>query len=76
MDFIPILQILTFKMGQTIDDTVCAPITIVEDMFVEDIETFEVILLPTPTDLFKVLIVPGEGSAIVTISDGESGRSM
>ena len=41
----------------------------------EAMETFEVTLLPTPEDLFKVMFVTGKDKAIVTISDGEFDRS-
>ena len=44
-------------------------------MFVEAQETFEAVLLPTPEDFFKVLIVPGKDRATVIISDGEKDRS-
>ena len=75
MDFTPISEVLTFTAGQSRGDSVCAPIMIVEDVFVESQETFEVVLLPTPEDFFKVLIVTGRDRSIVVISDGENNRS-
>lgn len=75
LDFEPISEILTFTAGQSRGDSLCVPIFIFEDVFVEAQETFEVALLPTPEDFFKVLIVPGKDRATVIISDGEKDRS-
>ena len=75
LDFIPTLQVLTFSMGQSTDDTVCAPIMIVEDVLIEAVETFEVTLLPTAADLFKVFIISGQDKGIVVISDGARDNS-
>ena len=72
LDFLPTLQVLTFTTGQSINDTACASVTIVEDVLVEAVETFEVTLLPTAADLFKVLIISGQDKGIVAISDGET----
>ena len=57
-------------------DSVCADITIIQDIFVETKETFEVMLLPNPNDLLGAIIQPGKDRAIVTISDGQFDRSM
>lgn len=76
LDYTPIAATLTFTVGQSRGDSVCAdPIMIFEDVFVESQETFEVVLLPTQADFFKVLFVPGRDRAIVVISDGENNRS-
>ena len=75
LDFEPISEILTFTARQSRGDSLCVPIFIFEDVFVEAQETFEVALLPTPEDFFKVLIVPGKDRATVIISDGEKDRS-
>ena len=76
LDYIPISEVLTFTKGQSQGDVLCVPITIIEDVFVEAKETFEVVLLPTPKDLFKVLFIPGMNRAMVIISDGERYGSM
>ena len=76
LDYVPISEVLTFTKGQSRGDSLCVPVTIIEDVFVEAKETFEVVLLPTPEDLFKVLFVPGMNRAMVIISDGERNRSM
>ena len=57
-------------------DSVCADITIIQDIFVETKETFEVMLLPDVNDLLGAIIQPGKDRAIVTISDGQFDRSM
>ena len=56
-------------------DSVCAEIMIVSDIFVEAEETFEVLLLPDPEDLFSAVIIPGMDRATVTIMDGEEYNS-
>ena len=76
LDYIPISEVLTFTNGQYQGHSLCVHVTIIEDVFVEAKETFEVILLPTPEDLFKVLLVPGMNRAVVIISDGVMGKSM
>ena len=75
LDFAPISEILTFTAGQSRGDSLCVPVFIYEDVFVEAQETFEVALLPTPEDFFKVLIISGRDRATVIISDGEKDRS-
>ena len=75
LDFLPTLQVLTFTTGQSTDDTACASVTIVEDTLIEAVETFEVTLLLTAADLFKVLIISGQDKGIVDISDGETHNS-
>lgn len=67
---------LTFTAGQFKGDSVCAQITILQDVFVETRETFEVMLLPNPRDILGAIIQPGKSKAIVIISDGEVDRSM
>ncbi len=62
-------------MGLSMGDSICTSITIVEDLFIEEIETFEVMLYPAPDDYFKVLIVPGKEQAVITISDGQNHSS-
>ena len=57
-------------------DSVCADITIIQDIFVETKETFEVMLLPNLNDILGAIIRPGKDRAIVTISDGQFDRSM
>ena len=57
-------------------DSVCTPIMIVEDVFVESKETFEVLLSPTPEDFFKVLLVTDKSKAAVIISDGENNSGI
>ena len=42
----------------------------------EDEEVFDLMLLPTPEDFFKVLFVPGRDVSTVVISDGANNRSM
>ena len=74
-DFVPISEVLTFTRGQSRGDSLCVPIVIIEDVFVEDREMFELMLLPTPEDFFKVLFVPGRDRSTVFISDGENNRS-
>ena len=76
LDFLPTLQVLTFTTGQSTDDTECATVTIIEDVLIEAVETFDVTLLPTTADLFKVLIISGQDKSIVAISDGASDNSM
>ena len=76
MDFIPIAEEVTFTEGQSKGDSVCAEITIIQDPFVESMETFEVNLLPDPNNLLGAIIQPSKAKAIVTISDGEMDRSM
>ena len=49
---------------------------IVEDVFVESKETFEVLLSPTPEDFFKVLLVTDKSKAAVIISDGENNSGI
>ena len=75
LDYMPISEVLEFTEGLSVGDSVCTPIMIVEDQFVEERETFEVMLLPVLEDFYKVLILPGKERAIVTISDGEMFRS-
>ena len=48
---------------------------IIQDVFVEATETFEVRLLPDPNNLLGAIIQPSKAVAIVTISDGEMNRS-
>ena len=74
-DFLPTLQVLTFTAGQSTNDTACASVTIVKDVLVEAVETFEVTLFPTAADLFKVLIISGQDKGIVAISDGKTHNS-
>ena len=75
LDFIPIAEQLTFTRGQSQGDSVCANIMIIQDVFVETMETFEVMLLPDPNDILGAIIQPSKAKAIVTISDGEMDRS-
>ena len=49
---------------------------IIQDIFVETQETFEVLLLPDLNDPLGAIINPNKSKAIVTISDGEINRSM
>lgn len=49
---------------------------IIQDIFVEMKETFEVMLLPNPNNLLGAIIQPGKDRAVVTISDGQLNRSM
>lgn len=49
---------------------------IIQDIFVETEEVFEVNLQPNPEDLLAAIIQSGKDRAIVTISDGENDRSM
>ena len=76
LDFIPIAEDLTFTEGQSVGGSACADITIIQDIFVEMQETFEVMLLPDPNNLLGALINPSKAKAIVTISDGQMDRSM
>ena len=76
LDFIPIAEELTFTEGQSAGGSACADIVIIQDIFVEMQETFEVMLLPDPNNLLGALINPGKAKAIVTISDGQMDRSM
>ena len=76
LDFIPILEEVMFTEGQSVGGSACADITIIQDIFVEMQETFEVMLLPDPNNFFGALINPGTAKAIVTISDGQMDRSM
>lgn len=76
MDFLPIAEEVTFTEGQSVGDSACADITIIQDIFVESQETFEVMLLPDPNNLLGALINPSKAKAIVTISDGQMDRSM
>ena len=76
LDYIPISEVLTFTRGQTRGESLCVPIVIVEDVFVESEETFDLMLVPTPEDFFKVLFVPGRDVSTVVISDGANNRSM
>lgn len=71
LDFIPIVEKLTFTEGQSQGDSVCADITIVSDFFVESQESFEVLLFPDPEDVFGAVIQPGKDRGTVVISDGE-----
>ena len=52
----------------------CADIMIIQDIFVEMMEVFEVTLLPNPQDLFSAIVMAGRDRALVTISDGENDR--
>ena len=76
LDFIPVSEELTFTAGQSKGDSVCAQITIIQDVFVETRETFEVMLLPNPRDILGAIIQPSKSKAVVIISDGEMDRSM
>ena len=76
MDFIPIAEDLTFTEGQSVGGSACADIMIIQDIFVESQETFEVMLLPDHNNLLGALINPSKAKAIVTISDGQMDRSM
>ena len=75
LDFIPITEQLTFTRGQSQGDSACTDITIIQDIFVETQETFEVVLLPNLNDLLGAIIQPSKSNAIVIISDGEMDRS-
>ena len=76
LDFIPVADDLTFMRGQEVGDSSCIDIRIIQDVFVEPQEMFEVMLLPNPNDLFGAIIRPSKARAIVTISDGVMDRSM
>ena len=76
LDFIPIAEEVMFTEGQSVGGSACADITIIQDIFVEMKETFEVMLLPDPNNFFGALINPSKAKAIVTISDGQMDRSM
>jgi hypothetical protein len=76
LDFIPIAEEVMFTEGQSVGGSACADITIIQDIFVEMQETFEVMLLPDPNNFFGALINPSKAKAIVTISDGQMDRSM
>ena len=75
LDFIPIAEDLTFTEGQSVGGSACADITIIQDVFVEMQETFEVMLLPDLNNLLGAIINPSKAKAIVTISDGQMDRS-
>ena len=75
LDFIPIAEELMFTEGQSVGDSACTEIMIIQDIFVEMQETFEVMLLPDPNNLLGAIIQPSKAKAIVTISDGEMDRS-
>ena len=76
LDFITVADELTFMRGQKVGSSSCIDIRIIQDIFVEPQETFEVMLLPNPNDLFGAIIQPSKAKAIVTISDGQMDRSM
>ena len=69
-------ELVTFTEGQSQGASVCTDITIIQDIFVEPMETFEVMLLPDPNNLLGAIIQPSKSKAVVTISDGEMDRSM
>ena len=75
LDFIPVVEQLTFTEGQLQGDSVCTDIIIIQDVFVETQETFEVMLLPDLNDILGAIINPSKSKAIVTISDGEMNSS-
>lgn len=75
LDFIPVADELPFTEGQQVGDSSCIDIMIIQDVFVEPNEMFEVMLLPNPSDLFGAIIQPSNSKAIVTISDGQMDRS-
>lgn len=76
LDFMPVSEKLTFTAGQSKGDSVCAEIAIIQDVFVETQETFEVMLLPNPSDILGAIIQPSNSKAVVIISDDEMDRSM
>lgn len=76
LDFVPITEELVFTEGQSMGDSSCTDIIILYDTFVETQETFEVILLPNPNNIFRAFIQPGKDRALILISDGEDYRSM
>ena len=76
LDFIPIAEEIMFTEGQSSGASECVDIMIIQDVFVEQKEIFEVLLLPNPQDLFAVFIKPGSDRALVSISDGENDRSI
>ena len=67
---------LTFTEGQSMGDSACINIMIIQDIFIEMKEIFEVMLLPNPSNLLGAFIQPGKDRATVIISDGEDNRSM
>ena len=74
MDFIPaVAEEIKFSKGES---SACADIVIIQDIFVEEKEVFEVNLLPNLQDPFAAIIKPGGDRATVTISDGEMDSSM
>ena len=75
LDFIPVSEALTFTRGQSQGDSACTDITIIQDVFVESKETFEVMLLPNPNDILGAIIQPSNSKGVVIISDGEMDRS-
>ena len=75
MDFVPVAEELTFTEGQSQGASVCADIMIIQDVFVEPDEIFEVMLLPDTNNIFGAILNPNKMKGIVTISDGEMNRS-
>ena len=76
LDFVPITEELVFTKGQSMGDSSCTDVIILYDTFVETQETFEVILLPNPNNIFGAFIQPGKDRSLILISDGEDFRSM
>ena len=77
LDFTPLIaEELKFTEHQSMGDSTCTNVTIVQDIFVETMETFEVQLLPNHNDPLGAIIQQNKSKAIVIISDGEMDRGI
>lgn len=76
MDFVPIHELLNFTEGQSRGNSSCADVVIIPDVYVEEVEFFEVMLLPNPEDRQATIIMADSDRALVAISDGENYRGI